>query len=266
MIAALKEHWPEYLMEAAGLGLFMISAGLFGTLLEAPSSPVPALLPDPLVRRVLMGLAMGATAVGFIYSPWGQRSGAHINPAVTLTFLRLGKVRPWDALFYVLAQFAGGTLGVVAVAVALGAAFATAPVRFVVTLPGLAGAGTAFAAEAAISFGLMLAVLVTSNRDRWSRYTGWIAGLLVALYISVEAPLSGMSMNPARSFASALPAGLLESLWIYMTAPVLGMLAAAELYRRGGLPRIRCAKLNHHGPGRCIFRCGWAAARAPQEA
>lgn len=110
-------------MEAAGLAVFMLSAGLFGTLLGHPDSPAYQAIADPFLRRVLMGLAMGLTAVGIIYSPWGQRSGAHINPAVTLTFLRLGKVSPWDAAFYVLAQFAGGIYGVVLVGGILGEAF-----------------------------------------------------------------------------------------------------------------------------------------------
>ena len=126
---ALRHHWPEYLMEAAGLGLFMISAGLFGTLLFHPASPVAQALPEPLLQRLLMGLIMGLTAIGIIYSPWGQQSGAHINPAVTLTFWRLGKVRTWDAIFYVIAQFAGGALGVLLVLVLLGAAFADPPVQ-----------------------------------------------------------------------------------------------------------------------------------------
>jgi len=69
---ALRRHWPEYLMEAAGLGMFMISAGLFGTLLFHPASPLVVLLPDPLARRALMGAIMGATAIGLIYSPWGS--------------------------------------------------------------------------------------------------------------------------------------------------------------------------------------------------
>lgn len=79
-------------MEAWGLGLFMISAGLFGTLLWYPGSPLAELIPDGPMRRALMGVLMGLTAIGIIYSPWGQQSGAHINPAVTLTFWRLGKV------------------------------------------------------------------------------------------------------------------------------------------------------------------------------
>src|SRR5580765_5490696 len=108
-------HWPEALMEGLGLGLFMVSAGAFGTLFEYPGSPVRQMIPDAFVRRVLMGAAMGATAIALIYSPWGRRSGAHINPATTLTFLRLGRVRGRDALAYLVAQIAGGLLGVVAV-------------------------------------------------------------------------------------------------------------------------------------------------------
>src|SRR5713226_9052868 len=102
MQAALLDHWPEYLMEAAGLGLFMVSACVFATLLESPGSPARRAIPSDFLRRALMGLAMGLTAVGIIYSPWGQRSGAHINPAVTFTFLRLRKIEPWEAFFYIL--------------------------------------------------------------------------------------------------------------------------------------------------------------------
>jgi aquaporin Z len=112
MLNALRRHWPEYLMEAAGLAIFMISACAFGALLEYPGSPIHQAIPDPTVRRVLMGMAMGLTAIAIIYSPWGQQSGAHINPSTTLTFFRLGKIEFWDACFYFLAQFAGGVAGV----------------------------------------------------------------------------------------------------------------------------------------------------------
>jgi aquaporin Z len=110
-------------MEAAGLAFFMISAGLFGTLLGYPGSPVHQAIDEPFLRRALMGLAMGLTAIAIIYSPWGKQSGAHINPSVTLTFLRLGKVAKWDALFYVVAQFAGGVFGVLVVGGILGEVF-----------------------------------------------------------------------------------------------------------------------------------------------
>ena len=113
------------MMEAWGLGMFMVSAGLFTILLEYAGSPVHQAITDPDVRRALIGLAMGLTAIGIIYSPWGQQSGAHLNPAVTLTFMRLRKVAVWDALFYIIAQIAGGTLGVVLVALTLGKIFHT---------------------------------------------------------------------------------------------------------------------------------------------
>ncbi|HSD59263.1 MAG TPA: aquaporin [Burkholderiales bacterium] len=265
MQKALSQHWPEYLMEAAGLGLFMVSACVFAAALEHPASPVRQALDDPLLRRLLMGLAMGGTAVAIIYSPWGKQSGAHLNPAVTLTFLRLGKIAPWDAVFYVAAQLAGGVAGVLLAAALLGMSRIADPhVNYVVTLPGEAGVGAAFAAEFAIAFGLMLTVLILSNRHQLNRYTGLAAGLLVALYITFEAPFSGMSMNPARSFGSAAVAQHWQGLWLYFTAPPLGMLLAAELYRRvKGSKAVLCCKLNHENDKRCIFHCRYGhSARA----
>ncbi|HEY7557798.1 MAG TPA: aquaporin [Candidatus Binatia bacterium] len=166
MTNALRHHWPEYLIEAACLGLFMISAFTFGALLEHPASPLRQAVLDPLLRRFLMGLAMGATAVGIIYSPWGKQSGAHINPSVTLTFFRLGKVKSWDALYYVVFQFAGGLLGALVASFAL-AAWASHPsVNYVVTAPGHAGVFIAFIAEIVITFILMTVILHVSNAPK----------------------------------------------------------------------------------------------------
>jgi aquaporin Z len=201
---AMRQHWPEYLIEGAGLGLFMVSACLFATLLEHPSSPVRQAVPTALLRRIPMGLAMGLTAVAIIYSRWGQRSGAHLNPAVTLTFWRMGKVKAWDAVFYVTAQFAGASIGVAVATAGLGARLAHPAVRYAATVPGAAGAGVAFVAELLITFILMTVVLTVSNRPNLNRLTGLCAGALVASYIVVEAPLSGMSMNPARTVGSAM--------------------------------------------------------------
>ena len=143
------------------------------------------------------------TAVAIIYSPWGRRSGAHFNPAVTLTFWRLGKVAGWDAAFYIAAQFLGGVAGVGVARAWLGAPVAHPAVHYAVTVPGPAGPLVALGAEIAISFVLMLVVLTVSN-SRAAALTGLCSGLLVATYITLEAPLSGMSMNPARTLASAV--------------------------------------------------------------
>jgi aquaporin Z len=256
MIAALRQHWPEYLIEAACLCLFMISAGLFGTFFFAPSSPAAHWLGEGAAHRALMGTAMGGTAVALIYSPLGRRSGAHMNPATTLTFLRLGKVAPWDAAFYIAAQFFGGATGVFLVATALGSTFTGEPVRSVATLPGGRGVWIALAAEVAITFGLMMTVLTVSNSRRWMTRTGFCAGILVALYITFESPISGMSMNPARSFASAFPSGIWTAYWIYVIGPLAGMLLAAQVYVSWrGLGEVYCAKYDHGGGYRCIFRC-----------
>jgi aquaporin Z len=261
MTDALKHHWPEYLIEAACLGLFMMSAFTFGTILEHPASPIHQAIPNPLLRRVLMGIAMGLTAISIIYSPWGKQSGAHINPSTTLTFFRLGRVAKWDALFYVVSQFAGGVAGALLAATVLSAWVSHPSVNYVVTTPGSFGAGGAFLAEIMIAFILMTAILAVSNNSRIHRLTGLCAGILVAVYITIEAPISGMSMNPARTFASAVPGNHWNALWIYFTAPLIGMFSAAEVYVRiKGHRGLACAKLHHQNTKRCIF-CGKPATQ-----
>lgn len=253
---ALANNWPEYLIEGALLGLFMISAGFFGCLLWAPASPLAALVTDELVRRALMGLAMGSTAIVLIYSNWGKRSGAHMNPATTLTFWRLGKVKTVDALFYIGAQVLGGTAGVLLVRAALGQHFTAAPVGGVVTVPGALGVWPAFVAEVLMTLILMTAILGLISSERWATHAGVVAGSLVALYITFEAPISGMSLNPARTLSSALPAQNFDGLWIYMIAPVIGMWLAVDLDRiLRRRAEVHCAKLHHDNAERCIH-CG----------
>jgi aquaporin Z len=258
MVDAFKKHWPEYLMEAAELGLFMFSACAFTVLLYHPSSPLAQTIHDGVWRRLLMGTAMGATAVAIIFSPLGQRSGAHFNPSVTWTFFRLGKIEACDAAFYTLFQFAGGMAGIVLASLTLGRFVAHQAVNYAATIPGPDGPIVALFAEVFISFILMSVVLNVSNTKQLARWTGMFAGALVATYITIESPISGMSMNPARSLSSALGAHLWMSLWIYFVAPPLGMLLAAEVYRRLNVGRVvACAKLHHHNNQRCIFRCNF---------
>ncbi len=259
-MTTIRQHWPEYLIEAACLAVFMLSAGAFATLFFHPSSPLAGRLEPPMLARVPMGVAMGLTAVAIIYSRAGQRSGAHMNPAVTLAFLRLGRIQPADAIGYIAAHFIGGFAGTALAVVLLGGLPAEPPVNYVATVPGPAGPLVAAVAEAAISFVLMLTVLIVSSRPSTAHLTGLAAGTLVALYITVEDPLSGMSMNPARSFGPALLSGRTDYLWIYFAAPVLGMSLAAEVFARfTASVRGGCAKLHHPRDGACIFGCGETA-------
>lgn len=255
MATRVRWHWVEYAAEGASLGLFMVSAAAFATLLQHPASPW-RLAGDGAWTRLPMGLAMGLTAIGLIYSPWGQRSGAHMNPAVTLTFYRLGKIARDDAGGYVAAQFLGGAAGIALATWMLRGLPADPSVSYVATTPGALGIAAAFAGEAAISFGMMLTVLIVSNHPRLGRFTGVCAGVLVCLYIVVEAPLSGMSMNPARTLGPAVLAGRYDGLWMYFVAPLMGMLLAAEAYvARSGMARVRCAKFDHPPDVACVFRC-----------
>lgn len=197
---------------------------------------------------------MGSTAIALVFSRLGKRSGAHFNPAVTLTFWRLGKVKNWDAVFYIIAQFIGGIAGVFAVTLFVQGAVSHPKVYYAATLPGMQGVIVAFIAEFGIAFVLMSVVLRVSNTPRVARYTGLFAGALVATYITFESPLSGMSMNPARTFGSAFIGHIWTGLWIYFTAPVIAMQLAGFLYVRSKRT-VYCAKYHHHNNERCIFNC-----------
>ncbi len=257
-MATFRQHLPEYLMEAALLGLFLIAAGGFTILFESPHSPVHQAIANGDLRRFLIGIGMGTTSIALIYSPWGRRSGAHMNPAVTLTFYRLGKIQAQDALCYVLFQCLGGLAGIYFMALAFGTEFTQPPIGYVVTVPGSLGWLAAVLGELLIAFMMMMTVLLTSNNPQLSRYTGLFCGCLAMLYVTFEAPLSGFGMNPARSLASAVPAQVWTAFWLYAIVPPIGMLSAGGVYSYlFGDRAVKCAKLDHDNDRRCIFRCNY---------
>ena len=253
---ALRLHWPVYLYEGIELAIFMISACAFDVLLFGSHSPSLALLPSAAVRRLLMGLSMGITAMLLIHSPMGKRSGAHFNPAITLTYFFLRRIAGRDATFYILAQFLGGVAGVDLSALWLQSHLSQPSVDFVITVPGIGGVAGAFAAELFMATVLMAMVLWSSKRPRFASYTGYGVGVLIACYVFLFAPVSGFSINPARTTASACFAGVWTSLWIYFAAPLLGMSLAAILYvRRYGAAGVLCAKLHADPHVLCPFLC-----------
>jgi aquaporin Z len=244
-----------YAMDGALLGLFMVSACLNVVLLEHPASPIRAFVTSPVVRRVLVGSAMGLTALCLIYSRWGKRSGAFMNPALVLCFMRLGKLSMFDAAGYIIAQLVGSALGVLLAATLLPGLVSDPAVNYVATTPS-GGAGLAFLAEFCLAFVLLSVVLTLNRSPRVAPYTGAVAAVLVALFISVAAPISGMSINPARSFGSAVWARVWAGFWIYLSAPLLGMLAGVELQRWLTARHERlCGKLTHDETVTCFVRC-----------
>jgi aquaporin Z len=248
----LRAHWPEYVLEAAGMAIILLVSAAITVF---ATTALPQGWPS-LPRRMVEGLFIAGTVVTLIYSPWGLRSGAHYNPTVTLTFLMLGRVTWVDAVFYVLFQFVGAVIGIGLAGLVLGPLLREPPVRWIVTQPGVYGTAVAFAAEAVISFLVMEVILVSGGLPGLHRYTGVLVGIMIFTFICIESPISGFSMNPARTFGSAIASGHWMAFWVYVFAPPMGMLTAAMLNRTmTALPSANCAKLVHSPLYPCIH-CG----------
>lgn len=243
-------------MEGAELGALMLSTCCCGTLLYSGDSPLSSLGLSPALRSILMGVAIAATTFLIIRSPLGRRSGAHFNPAITLTYFWLGRVHRWDAGCYVMAHFVGGAMGVLAAREILGMSLSTPPVSYVVTVPGSHGIPAAFLGEYLLSGLLMGMVLYASNHRLFVRLTPLLVALLTIFYYTLSSSISGFSVNPARSFSSALFAWIWDGIWIYFLAPWFGMMTSAAVYSRTiGPDRVYCAKVFHDMRSPCPFRC-----------
>ncbi len=219
-------------MEAAGLGGFVIGAGLLTILLDHPELPVMKSEwgQNELLRRLPLGLVMGAYVSGIVLL-WGKKSGAHINPSVTWAFYRLRKISFTDAWLYTAAQFFGAIGAALLLKLAFGEWFGHPAINYGNTEPKPPhGSSDAFVAEFIISFIFMLVVLLAISTIRFEKFVAHISGVLIALYLIIELPFSGMSLNPARSTAAALAAGKWYYLWIYFVAPTLATLAATEVF------------------------------------
>ncbi len=251
----LRRHWPEYLVEAGFLVVFLLVAGAVSAWLLSPSGAGAAIRPSLGVRRAVVGVVMGLVLMAMVYSPWGRRSGTHLNPAITLAYLRLGKIGRWDALFFTLAQVAGGFAAVALLRSGALLPTATQPSLLSASL-GPTSEWAAFLTELVLSGSAMLLILFTSNHERWFRWTGVLYGLLAIVIVACSAPLSGFGMNIARLLAVDAFGDLANANWLNLLPPLLGMQLAVEGYRLfTGRSQVLCAKLAHNTHGTCIFRC-----------
>jgi aquaporin Z len=255
----MRDHLPEYLSELFGTAIMMM-VGIGAILLMwGDGSPVQVFGIPVWLRRLLTGILFAGGGTLVVLSPLGQRSGGHLNPAITWAFWRKGQVKSADAILYSVAQILGALAGV-GIFVLIGGGSAKS-VHLGLTLPGQGySPAVAFVAEAVTTFLLMFLILYCAGNSRIAARTPYFAGALIALLVFVEAPISGTSLNPARSFAPAFWTHLFQFQWIYWIAPVLGALAAvpsvglffSEKEQRG------CAKLFHTEHYRCIFpNCGY---------
>jgi aquaporin Z len=157
----------------------------------------------------------------------------------------------------------GGLAGISIVGLLLGSMLRDPPTLWIVTRPGAHGAVVALVAEFVVAFVAMETILVTAALPATTKFTGAFVAALVFLFISFESPLSGFSMNPARSFGSAAVSGRWTAFWIYVLAPPSGMLAAVLLkHWLRWAPSSNCAKLVRNGSQRCIH-CGYNRLWAP---
>ncbi len=234
MITTFKPNWKIYSYEALALGLFMVSACGFTIIIEHPDLWVKNNIESAIFRRFLIGSAMGLTAILLINSKFGKASGAHMNPAVTIASWQLDQIKTHDAIFYIIFQFIGGILGVLLFKIFFFAYISNPAINFVVTIPSVSEDSIlkAFVAEFLISFVMLLSVLIISNISNFSKYTGYFVGLLLVIYITFEAPISGMSINPARTLGSAISSGNYNSIWLYFIAPVFGMSLAGIFFKK----------------------------------
>ena len=250
----MKQHLPEYFAEFLGTALMMIIGIGAVTLMWAEQSPMREWIPSDDFRRLITGIMFAGGATLVVLSRLGQRSGGHLNPAVTLAFWWRGKVTSTDAVWYFIAQVLGAVAGAFVVA-RVGGEWASS-VQLGITLPGNGySAAVVFIAEVVITFLLVFLIFFCVSKQGLANKTPYLAGSLVAFLVFVEAPISGTSLNPARSFAPALLESRYDHHWIYWSAPPLGALLAVFLFnalypekRRHG-----CAKLFHTERYRCIF-------------
>jgi aquaporin NIP len=190
---------------------------------------------DGALGAVGVSLVFGLIIMVMIYAT-GHLSGAHINPAVTIAFTLSRHFPPRDAAAYIAAQLGGATVG----ALVLLAVWPDQPGELGATLPSV-GLGSAFVYELVLSAFLMFVIMAVATD---TRAVGAAAAIAIGGTVGLDAlfggPVTGASMNPARSFGPALAAGEWSDFWLYVAGPVAGAALGAfayQLVRGDGPPR-----------------------------
>ncbi|MGO8673505.1 MAG: MIP/aquaporin family protein [Capsulimonadaceae bacterium] len=254
-VIAREWHWKEYGAELVGT-LLMVLVGLSAVVFDFGTGlPMLRLVPDAGLRRLVTGLLFAGAGSLIAISPLGKLSGAHINPAVSLAFWIRGKMHGHDAILYAISQFTGACAGAVLLAMVWGPYAAS--IHYGVTAPGADYTPVeAFIAEALMTFTLVEAIFLFVSSRRLMRWTPLMAWLLIATMVWLEAPISGTSLNPARSLGPDLVAHAWRFQWIYFVAPCLGSACAAlafPLVTRGERA-ILTGKLFHVPHYPCLFK------------
>ena len=246
-------HWHLFLSEMIGTALLVLIGLSLVIFMFGGGTPMAQIVPNEALRRLVTGFLFGSTGALIALSPVGKVSGAHINPAVSLGFSLMGKLKPPVALGYVIAQLVGGLLGSIPL---LGWGAMGRSVDFGATAPG-AGYSTTVAllGEVITTFAMVSLLAVFLGFREIRPFTPALFPPLYAVMVCVEAPISGTSTNPARSFGPAVISGTWHAWWIYWVGPILGMLIAIIACSRLAR-RIEVAKLYYFDTDRGDFLKG----------
>lgn len=237
-------HWVPWGCEFLGTAILLIG-GLSAVFLDfGPTSPVIPQLPSVSARLLLTGLLFAGTGSLVALSPIGRRSGAHLNPAVTLAFWTQRKVHPHDLAGYVTAQILGAITAVAALRLAWG--HTARALHLGATTPGHGfTALEASGLEALMTATLILMIFFMTSSVRTARWTPLGNWLLVATLVWQGAPYTGTSLNPARSLGPALVAAQPRVLWVYVVGPLAGAMLATAVFAGFRDTHTLTAKLFH---------------------
>jgi aquaporin Z len=237
-------HPVEWGCELVGTALLLLG-GLSAICLDfGANGAVATHVSSHSSRLLITGLLFAGTGSLVAISPLGRRSGAHLNPTVTLAFWLRGNVHPHDLLGYIASQFGGALLGTLAVEAIWG--HTARVLQFGATVPGHGLDGTqAAGVETLMTAALILAILLMTSHPGTARWTPLVVWIVVAALVWQGAPYTGTSLNPARSFGPALLGHQLGVYWIYVVGPLAGSLLAAGLHEVLPGDRPVTAKLFH---------------------
>ncbi|MBD2486187.1 MIP/aquaporin family protein [Aulosira sp. FACHB-615] len=215
---SLVRCWREALAEAIGT-FILVFAGTGAVMVNSISQNA--------VSHLGISFVFGAVVAALIYA-LGHLSGAHFNPAVTLAFWTSGFLPKWRVLPYILAQLGGAIAASALLVISLGKVG-----NLGATLPLNNNWMQALVLEFVLTFILML-IIFGSGLDRRAHigFAGLAIGLTVAVEAAFMGPITGASMNPARSFAPAFVGGIWQHHWVYWIAPILGAQLAVIVYRQ----------------------------------
>lgn len=231
-----------YFSEFVGTGLLVLiglSAVIF---INGKGSPVLKIIPDPGIRRALSGFLFGTTGCLITISPVGKISGAHINPMVSIAFYLRKTMQFKNMLGFIVAQMAGAVVGCLPL---LFWGKQGLSMSYGATIPD--GILPAFIGEIWTTFVLIAVILFFTGHNRIKNFTPFMMPIIYCVMVFVEAPFSGTSTNPARSFGPAVISNIWTGYWLYWLAPVIGMLIAVLTFNIGWLKHLKSdvAKLYH---------------------